>query len=180
MARTHRELYGLLAEYESAAAIYHAAERVRDAGYKRWDCHTPFPVHGLDKAMGLKPSPLGWIALVCGLTGASCALLLQWWVSAVDYPYIISAKPLASWEAFIPVTFELMVLFAALGTVLGMFGLNRLPQFYSSLFRSQRFERVTDDRFFISIEVEDEQFDLERTREMLLASGAVHVEEVEL
>lgn len=180
MARTHKELYGLLAEFESAAAIYQAAKRVREDGYTRWDCHTPFPVHGLDKAMGLKASPLPWIVLVCGLTGASVAMLLQWYLNAVDYPYIISAKPLFSWQAFVPVTFELMVLFSALGAVLGMLGLNRLPQFYSSLFRSERFARASDDRFFISIEVEDTKFHPEKTRALLEACGAVHVEEVEL
>lgn len=174
------DMYGLLAEYRNAQEIYHACEKVRDAGYSKWDAHTPFPVHGLDKAMGLKPSPLPWIVLAAGLTGATSAMLLQWWTNAVDYQYIISAKPLFSWQAFIPVTFELMVLFSALAAVLGMLGINKLPQLYHSLFNSERFERVTDDKFFISIEAEDPEFDLEETRRLLEEAGAVHIEEVEL
>jgi len=153
---------------------------VRDAGYTKWDSHTPFPVHGLPKAMGLKPSKLAWIVLACGLTGAAGAMLLQWWTHAVDYKYIISAKPYFSWPAFIPITFEVMVLFSAFGAVFGMLGLNRLPQYYHPLFRSERFERVTDDGFFISIEARDPEFSPEETRALLEACGAVNVEEVEL
>ncbi len=106
--------FGLLAEYDSAADVYHACEKVRDAGYKRWDSYTPFPVHNLDKAMGLKPSVLPWIVFACGMTGAACGLLLQWWSSTVAYPIIIAGKPLFSWQAFVPVTFELGVLFSRL------------------------------------------------------------------
>lgn len=171
--------WGVLAEFESAHGIYHACEKVRDAGFQKWDAHTPFPVHGLDKAMGIKRSILPFIVLACGLTGVGAAMALQWWTSAVDYQVIIAAKPYFSWQAFIPVTFEVMVLFSALGAVIGMLHLNRLPQFYHSLFHSERFERVTDDRFFISIETADPNFDAERTPEFLRSVGAVHVETVE-
>lgn len=174
-------MYGVLAEFDSASAVYHACEKVRDAGYTHWDAHTPFPVHGLDKAMGIKQTVLPLIVFVCGLTGASLAMLMQWWMNAVDYPFVISGKPLFSWPAFIPVTFELMVLFSALGAVLGMLGLNRLPQYYHPLFKSKRFARATDDRFFISIEARDELFDAEKTRALLKKAGAIgEIEEVEL
>jgi hypothetical protein len=172
-------LYGVLAEFESAPAVYHACERVRDAGFRRWDAHTPFPVHGLEKAMGLKQSRLPWVVLVTGLGGAASGMLLQWWTSAVDYPLVISGKPFFSWQAFVPVTFELGVLGGALGAVLGMFFLNRLPRYYHALFRSRRFERATDDRFFVSIEASDPQFDPTKTPAFLQALGATHVELVE-
>src|SRR5258708_395633 len=126
------KLYGALAEFDSATAIFHACEGVRDAGYTRWDAHTPFPVHGLDKAMGLKPTILPWIVFAMGITGASCGMLLEWWTSAVDYPLVISGKPLFSWQAFVPIMFELMVLFSAFGCVFGMLGLTRLPQHHHS------------------------------------------------
>jgi hypothetical protein len=170
--------YGLLAQFETAAELTRACERVRDAGFSRWDAHSPFPVHGLDRAMGLKRSRLPFIVLFMGLLGGGSALLLQWWIHAVDYPLVISGKPLFSWPAFVPVMFEVMVLFAALGAVLGMLHLNRLPQHYHSLFRSKRFERVTDDAFFISIEAVDAKYDAEKTTAFLADLGATHVEQV--
>jgi len=172
-------LYGVLAEFATAPAIYRACERVRDAGFRRWDAHTPFPVHGLERAMGLKRSILPWVVLVTGLGGATAGMLLQWWIHAVDYPLVISGKPYFSWQAFVPVTFELGVLFGALGAVLGMFFLNRLPRYYHSLFRSKRFERATDDRFFVSIEASDPRFDAAKTPAFLQELGATHVELVE-
>ena len=174
-----RSHYGLLAEFDSTSAVYHACERVRDAGYTRWDSHTPFPVHGLDRAMGLKPSPMPWICLVTGLAGAAAGFGLQWWTLAVAQPLVISGKPFVSWPAFIPVTFELGVLGGALGAVLGMLGINQLPQLYHSLFRSQRFESMTDDKFFISIEAADPKFDAHATAVFLSSLGATHVELVE-
>ena len=174
-----RDHYGLLAEFDSAHHLYHACEKVRDAGFSRWDAHTPFPVHGLDRAMGLKPSVLPWICLVTGLSGAGAGMLLQWWTSVVAQPVVISGKPLFSWPAFVPVTFELGVLLGALGAVFGMFGLCSLPQLYHSLFRSRRFERFSDDRFFISIESVDPRYDREQTQRLLKDAGATHVELVE-
>lgn len=178
-ASKRKKMYGLLAEYETTPGIYKACEQVRDAGYTRWDSHTPFPVHGLDKAMGLRPSLLPWIVFAMGMTGVTLGLTLQWWVAAVEYPLIIAAKPYFSYQAFVPVTFECGILFAAFGALFGMLGLNKLPMYYHSLFKSDRFSRVTDDRFFISIEVSDPRYDLEKTRKFLESTGAVHVEEVE-
>ena len=171
--------FGVLAEFESPQIIYGACEKVRDAGYQIWDSHTPYPVHGLDKAMGLKSSKLPWVVLFMGLLGAGGGLLLQWWVSTTAYPLVIGGKPFFSWQAFVPVCFELMVLFAALGSVVGMLHFNRLPQLYHATFRSKRFERVTDDRFFISIEATDPKFDQEETIELLQSAGASHVEILE-
>jgi hypothetical protein len=170
------EHFGVLARFEGPRDLYHACEEVRDAGYTRWDAHTPFPVHGLDAAMGMSPSRLPWIVLVTGLSGAVGGMLLQWWISVKAYPLVISGKPLFSWPAFVPVTFELGVLCGALGAVFGMFALNKLPMLYHPLFRSQEFERVSDDGFFISVEAWDPKFDASRTADLLRKAGARSVE----
>ena len=171
--------YGVLAEFATPADLYHACERVRDAGFTRWDAHTPFPVHGLERAMGLPRSPLPWIVLGMGLTGAALGFILQWWVHAAAYPLVISGKPYFSWPAFIPITFEVSVLFAALGAVVGMLALNRLPMHHHPLFRSKVFEQVTDNAFFISIESWDPRFDPSATRKLLESLGARSVELLE-
>ncbi len=171
--------YGVLARFETPGKLLRACEQVRDAGYTRWDAHTPFPVHGLDRAMGLKASVLPWIVLVLGLGGAAGAMLMQWWISAVAYPLVISGKPFFSWQAFVPVTFEIAVLLAALGAVFGMLGLNRLPMHHHPLFDSKEFARASDDGFFISVESWDPKFDAAQTRQLLESSGAAHIETIE-
>jgi hypothetical protein len=172
-------LYGLLAEFEGPEALLFAAEHVRDAGYRRWDVHTPFPVHGMDAAMGLRPTILPWLVFGAGATGCLGALLLQWWTNAVNYPFLISGKPFFGLPAAIPVAFELTILLASLAAFFGMLGLNRLPEWYHSLFKSKRFHRVTTDGFFLSVEASDAAFDRKGTAELLGSLGAVHVEEVE-
>jgi hypothetical protein len=172
------EDYGLLAEFESPRELYRACQRVRDAGYTRWDAHSPFPVHGLPRAMGLKSSKLPWVVLVCGLGGAAGAMALQWWTSAVDYPLVISGKPYFSWQAFVPITFEIGVLGGAIAAVVGMLAFNRLPALFHPLFGSTRFERVTDDRFFIAIESWDPKYDAKETASFLERIGAAHVETI--
>jgi len=171
--------YGLLARYDGPGVLLHACEQVRDAGYRRWDAHTPYPVHGLDRAMGLSSSVLPWIVLVCGLGGAAAAFGLQTWVHERAYPLVISGKPFFAWPAFVPVTFEVGVLFGALAAVFGMLGLNRLPMHHHPLFRSDAFGRASDDGFFISIESWDPKFDLGRTAALLERSGAASVERIE-
>ena len=172
------KVHGLLAEFGTVPALYHACELVRDAGYTRWDAHSPFPIHGLDKAMGLKRSPLPWFVLGSGLAFAAGGFLLQTWVHSVAYPLIISGKPYFTWPAYVPVTFELGVLGGALASVFGMLGLNRLSMHHHPLFSSERFERASDDRFFISVEAQDPRFDADATAQLLQRAGADHVEQV--
>lgn len=176
---TKSPYFGALAEFDSAAAIFHACEKVRDKGFRKWDAHTPFPVHGLDRAMGLGSSKVPWIVLGLALCGGTGGFALQAWSSTQGYAMVISNKPLLSWQAFMPVTFELSVLLGAFGAVFGMWGLNRLPQWYHSVFRSQRFAKVTDDKFFITIESADPKFNPEATQAFLREIGATHVELLE-
>ena len=174
-----KKLWGYVVEFETVDALMAAAERVRDAGYTRWDAHTPFPVHGLNDAMGLKPTKLPLFVMACGVTGAAVGLVLQYFTNAVDYPFLISGKPLFSLPANIPVMFELTILFAALGAFLGMLAFNGLPELYHALFTRPRFRRVTADRFFVSVEARDPHFDPRQTRELLEELGGTVVEEVE-
>ena len=171
--------FALLAEFKTPGELYRACEKIRDAGYTKWDAHTPFAVHGLDKAMGIKPSPLPFIVLGGALTGASGGFLLQWWVASSAYRLVISGKPFFSWPAFIPITFELGVLFGALSAIIGMFALNELPRLHHPLFNSKRFERASDDRFFIAIEATDPKFDIDATRKFLEGLHPQAVETVE-
>ncbi len=171
-----RRTWGLLAEFENPATLLHAAERARDAGYKNFETWTPFPIHGMDRAMGLKGSKVGWIVLGGGLTGLAGALLLQWWTSAVAYPMVIGGKPYFAWEWATPVTFELSILLSAFGAVFGMFALNRLPRPYHPLDRIPRFRKVTDDAFFLTIEATDPKF--AQAREFLEQAGGRNITEV--
>ncbi len=171
---------GVLAEYDTPEAVMAAAEKVRDAGYKHWDTHTPFPVHGMDEAMGMKMSALPWIVLIGGITGALSGIALQWWTNAVDYPFKISGKPFFSLPANIPVTFELTILFSAFGAFFGMLALNRLPEFNHPLLRNDRFRRATTDGFFISVESRDPQFDEAKTSELLRSTSPAAVESLEV
>jgi len=168
--------FGLLAEFETPAKLLKAAEAVRDAGYKNWDCYSPFPVHGMDRAMGLRDTRLPWVVLGAGLTGAGAAVLMQWWMNAHDYRYLISGKPLFSLPANIPIIFEVTVLFSAITAVLAMFVFNGLPQFYHPTFNSWRFKKATDDKFFIAIETADPRFDESRTEKLLESLGSTHLE----
>jgi len=172
-------LYGYLAQFDKVDELLVGAAKVRDAGYTRWDAHTPFVIHGLDVAMGVKKTILPYIVFLGGLTGTAAGILLQWWTNAVDYPYLISGKPLFSLPANIPVAFETTILFAALSALVGMLALNGLPQLYHPLFRNRSFKRATDDRFFISIEVDDPLFDTTATRELLESISGQPVEKIE-
>ena len=176
MQSNNEEVFGLLAEFNTAADIYHACERVRDAGYQKWDACTPFPVHNLDKAMGLKPSALPWMVLGAGIFGGTFLMGFMIWVADIAYPLNIGGKPTWSIPAFVPPAFEFTILFAALTSAFGMLALNHLPKWHHPLFSSKRFERATDDKFFIVIERSDDHFDLRRTRQLLESSGATVVE----
>jgi hypothetical protein len=178
-ARPGPALVGLLVEFETPGEILAAAEKVRDAGYTRWDACTPFPVHGLDRAMGLRGSKLPWLVMAGGTAGCAFGLLLQWWTNAHNYPFMISGKPFWSIPASVPVAFELTVLFSALTAFGSVILLNGLPQLHHPLFSSERFRRVTTDRFFITIEASDPLFDEPRTSTFLRGLGGVAVERVE-
>lgn len=160
-------LHGLLAEYDSTAALIAASKKVRDAGFEKWDTYTPFPVHGIDGAMGIKMTKLPWIVLGAALTGLTTAVLMQWWMNAVDYKYIISGKPFWSIPASVPIYFELTVLFSAFAALGGMLVLNNLPLPSHPLDLKERFAKVTDDKFFLMIQAADAKFDERETRALL-------------
>ena len=172
----------ILAEFENAHDVLYAAEKVRDAGYQKWDTHTPFPVHGMDKAMGLGDSRLGWIVITCAITGLTGAVVMMHWMNGVDYPLIIGDKPggaPGTLPSMVPIMFELTVLLSAFGAVFGMLGMNRLPQHNHPVFESDRFRAASDDKFFISIEAGDPKFDVDKTRALLEKAHAAHVEVLE-
>ena len=184
------KLYGLMAEFDSVAAITAAARAVRQAGYRWWDCCTPFPVHGLDKAMGIKPTILPVLVFFGGATGTIVGLLLQavtnatsfdfWMIVPVrGYDFLVSGKPLNSLPAWIPVIFEFTVLLSALGCVGWMLLLSGLPRLYHPCFKSERFARVTDDRFFLVIEARDPKFFRDETESLLRSLEPLSIEPLE-
>lgn len=172
------QVHGLLAEYKTPQELLDAARRVRDAGYSRWDTFSPFPVHGIDPAMGIKRTVLPWIVLCAGLTGGTLALFFQWWTSSVDYRWIVSGKPFWSVPANIPITFEVTVLFSALTCFFSMLVLNKLPMPSHPLDRYKRFARSTDDRFFVLIQASDPKFDSRQTAQLLDATHPLGVETI--
>jgi len=172
-------VYGVMAEFETPGDLLHAVEQVREEGYTSLDAFTPFPVHGLDVAMGLPGSKVPWIVLLGAIFGGVGGLALQWWTSAVNYPIRIGGKPFLSLPAFVPVTFELAVLFSAFAAVFGMLALNRLPQPYHPVFKHPEFKRATNDRFFLAIEARDPRFDAGEVRGVLTKAGGRNVEVLE-
>jgi hypothetical protein len=175
---TQGNLYGIMVEFDSASALVEAVTKTRDQGFKKWDVHTPFPIHGMDEAMGIKGTQLPFIVLACGLTGLGLAVLMQWWMNAVDYPFVISGKPLFGIPANVPIMFELTVLLSAFGCFFGMWGLNGMPKLYHPLFKSARFRRATQDRFFIVVEASDPKFEAGATRAFLDSLGGLSIEEI--
>lgn len=177
----HRKVFAIGAEFNSAADLYHAAEKVRDAGYSKWDCHTPFPVHGLDKAMGMSKSWLSAFVFMCGVTGFITGLLLVTVTSFGLYPIIVNGKPidwwpgLASLQFMFPPIYELTILFSAFGATFGMILRNGLPRFNHPVFNWSRFAKVTDDKFFIIIEQKDVKFSETKTKALLEEIGGQHI-----
>lgn len=172
-------LWGVVAQYDNTKDIFHAAERVRDAGYTRWDCNVPFPVHGLDRAMGVPPTILPWVVLTVGLSGCLFGIGFEMWAMASAYPIIVGGKPLFSIPAFVPVWYEITVLSSCLTAFFGNWFFNRLPMLYYPAFKLPAFARATDDKFFIVIEARDPIFDAAGAKALLQDTGAVLVEEVE-
>jgi len=172
--------WGLLAEFDSVDGLIAAIEGVRRAGYVRFDGFAPFPLHGLDESMGIRMSKLPWLVAILGAGGTASALLLQWYTNGFDYRFLVSAKPFFGLPSVIPITFELTVLFAAIGAFVGLLAANRFPELYHPVLPAGRFrERATTDGFFIAIEAADPAFDPARTKAFLQALGARAVDEVE-
>jgi hypothetical protein len=171
--------HGLIATFDNVPDVYHAAEKVRDAGYKFWDCITPFPIHGLDKAMGVRRSIVPRISLAGGLTGFATGMSLIWFTNGYDYPLIVGGKPLFSPMFAFPVSYELTILFTAFATIGGMFFLNRLPMHYHPVLKYENIHQGMDDKFFIVIESRDPRFNLAATKALLEKAGGHSVTTLE-
>jgi hypothetical protein len=177
-------IHGIMAEFATPADLYHAAEKVRDAGYRKWDTFTPFPVHGMEEAMGITRTKLPAMVAGGAFTGVALAYLMQWWMSHNDYPLVVQGKPFGSlidggWQSFVPITFELGILFAAFTSLIGMLALNGLPRWHHPLLKKERFLSASEDRFFVCIEAGDPAFEPDKTRALLEAAGATSIELVE-
>lgn len=166
---------GLAAIYGSPEKLLCAAEKARDAGWRRWDCHTPFPVHGLGKAMGLPSSLIPWIAIPAAFGGAVFAKTMQWWMSAHDFPLIIGGTPLFALPAFAPVTFELFVLFSALVTFASLLVSMKLLRWHSPLFQEELMAHISSDAFVLYLDSTDRRFSETVAREFLEATGAEEI-----
>jgi len=156
-----------MAEFDDPTSLVTATERAHHEGYRRMDAYSPFPIEELHEALGSAPSRLPLIVLIGGLVGCIGGYALEYWSSVIAYPLNIGGKPLHSWPAFIPVTFECTILAAALSCVLGMLALNGLPMPYHPVFNLPRFALASRNRFFLCIESKDPKFDLEVTRRFL-------------
>lgn len=170
-------VHAIAGQFASAADLYHAAEKVRDRGYRFWDVFSPFPIHGMDDAMGLRRSVLSKIVFVGGLTGTLTALGVTFIPSTFLYPLIVQGKPTDFFTipAFFPIIFELTILFSAFAAVIGMLMLNGLPRWHHPMFNWDRFAEVSADGFFLAIESRDPSFDERETRELLESVGARHI-----
>jgi hypothetical protein len=171
-------VYGLIAEFETPADIMHAAAKVRDAGYRHWDVFTPFPIHGMDQAMGLKNSKVGWFTFMGGATGYGLGMLMIWWMNASNYPLVIGGKPMFSPFGAFPPSYELTILFGAFGALFGMLFLNRLPRLHNPLFKYKRFGLATHDRYFLVIETSDPKYSPAETRPLLESLNPARIDEV--
>lgn len=171
--------YGMSAEFDSAASVLSAAEKVRDAGYRRWDVFSPFPVHGLDKVMGLGNSKVGWFSFAFGAGAFIGTMLMIWYMNDFDYPIVIGGKPMFSTPMSVVPSYILLVLMAGLGTFIGMVALNELPRHHHPLFAKKRFELVSRDKFFLVIGSSDPKFSETETRKLLEEIGGGHIEMVE-
>jgi hypothetical protein len=174
-----RPLHGLMAEFATPEALVAAAGAARRAGYRRMDAYSPFPIEDLPEALGTKPSKLPLAVLLGGLAGGIGAYAMQYYSAVIDYAWNIGARPLHSWPAFIPVTFELTILGAALTAVFGMLISSRLPHPYHPVFNDPHFGRASRDRFFLCIEATDEKFSLTETRVFLAGLSPLGVREVD-
>lgn len=178
METENNSTYGVLAEFRNPKELVDAATSVRKSGYKDFDTYAPFPIHGMEKAMGVKKSPLGWIVLAGGIAGFVGALALMIWVMGYEYPMNISGKPFINIPIYVPITFEITVLLSAFAAVFGMFFLNNLPRFNNPLFNVDRFDQASDDGFFVCVEASDDLFAEEKVTKLFRDNGATHIETV--
>lgn len=171
-------IYGVMAEFDDPDALLAAARRAREAGYRRMDAYTPFPVEGLAAALGHRGARLPFVVLGGGILGGLIGFGMQWYSAVIDYPLNVGGRPLNSWPAFVPITFEMVILVASLAAVLGMLALNGLPEPYHPVFNVPSFELATRSHFFLCIESSDPRFDREETRRFLESLGPRSVSEV--
>ena len=174
-----RQLYALVAEFESATELLKATEKTRKEGYTRIDAHSPLPIHGMEEAIGQSYTRLPIIVFLGGLTGCFGGYMLQYWTAVIDYPIAIGGKGLHTWPAFIPITFECTILFSAFTAVIGMLLMNGFPRPHHPIFNTPNFERASQDRFFLAIEAEDPKFERKETRSFLEELNPHAVSEVE-
>jgi len=172
-------LYGLIAEFDDPHDLLRATEAAREEGYRKMDAYSPFPIHGLAEALDFNDFKVPWLIFLAGCTGTFTGLLLQSYTAIFDYPINVGGKPFFSWPQFIPVMYELTILFASGACFIGMLGLNGLPRLHHPVFNAPRFDRASQDRFFLCIEARDGMFDRERTEDFLLKLGPQRVSEVE-
>lgn len=158
-SRHKDKIHAMVAEFETPDDLLHAAEAAREAGYKKIEAYSPFPIHGMSEAIDFKDQRVPWIVFMGGFTGMVCGFALQYYTAVWDYPLNIGGRPLMSFPQMVPVTFECTILFASLGAFLGMLGMNLLPQPYHPIFNTPNFDRASQDRFFLAIESNDVQFD---------------------
>ena len=174
-----KNLYGLLAEFDSATDLVDGANKIREAGYTKTDAFSPFPLHEIDEALGIKRSILPVLVFFGGITGLCLGVGLQVFVHYIDYPLNVGGRPYLSWPSFVPPSYELTILFTAFGSIFGMLLLNRLPKLYNPLFKSERFRRATHDGYFMLIETTDPKYSETETRTLLESTGSRHIEIVE-
>lgn len=179
MSTTEKQnLYGILAEFKNPKELTDVAKTMAKSGFSKFDTFSPFPIHGMDKAMKLKKSKLGWIVLGHAIIGFTGAIAMMYYMAVVDYPMNISGKPFFNAPAWVPITFELTVLLSSFGAVFGMFYLNGLPKLNNPLFNVERFKKATDDGFFACIEADDDKFEADEVKKLFKEAGATHIDEV--
>ena len=178
MSQPTSSLFGLGAEFSSARALLEAAKKIHSLGFRKWDVYSPFPIHGMDHAMGFRRSRVSLFSLIGGCTGLSVAFILIYYTSAINYPLIVQGKPYFALEPSLPIFFELTILLTAFGTVIGLLLLTLLPRLHHPVFNWDRFQRATDDGFFLVLESTDPRFDTTSSRQLLQGIGGLHITEI--